>query len=86
MFAPYISAKKLTILLEYKVNVAEKNGNRVIALQATNTRSRQRVKLTAPYFVDATELGDLLPLTGTEFITGTESHSSTCSEGHVEAG
>jgi hypothetical protein len=84
MFAPYISAKKLTILLEYKVNDAEKNGNRVIALQATNTRSRQRVKLTSPYFVDATELGDLLPLTGTEFITGTEPHSSTCSEGHVE--
>ena len=29
--------------------------------------------LSAPYFVDATELGDLLPLTGTEFVTGTES-------------
>jgi hypothetical protein len=33
--------------------------------------------LAAPYFVDATELGDLLPLTGTEFVTGTESKKQT---------
>src|SRR5690606_4027342 len=34
-------------------------------------------KLVAPFFVDATELGDLLPLTGTEFVTGTESKADT---------
>jgi hypothetical protein len=33
--------------------------------------------LQAPYFVDATELGDLLPLTGTEYVTGTESKAET---------
>ena len=33
--------------------------------------------LSAPYFIDATELGDLLPLTGTEFVTGTESRKET---------
>jgi hypothetical protein len=34
-------------------------------------------KFSAPYFVDATETGDLLPLTGTEYVTGTESRTQT---------
>jgi hypothetical protein len=33
--------------------------------------------LVGKYFVDATELGDLLPLTGTEFVTGSEAQSET---------
>jgi hypothetical protein len=33
--------------------------------------------LNAPYFVDATELGELLPMTGTEFVTGAESKKET---------
>lgn len=77
MLAPYISSKKLTLLLEHKVTDAEVKGNRVNALQATNLRSGENIILTAPYFIDATELGDLLPLTGTEFVTGTESQKET---------
>ncbi|MEO6916398.1 MAG: FAD-dependent oxidoreductase, partial [Chitinophagaceae bacterium] len=38
---------------------------------------REVVGLTAVYFVDATELGDLLPLTKTAFVTGTESKKET---------
>ena len=33
--------------------------------------------LTAPFFVDATELGDLLPLAGVEFVIGAESQAET---------
>lgn len=77
MLAPYISSKKLTLLLEHKVTDAEVKGNRVNALQATNLRSGKNITLTAPYFIDATETGDLLPLTGTEFVTGTESQKET---------
>ena len=33
--------------------------------------------LQAPYFIDATELGDLLPLTKTEFVTGGEGRAAT---------
>lgn len=33
--------------------------------------------MSAPYFIDATELGELLPLTGTEYVTGTESRKDT---------
>ncbi|NIJ51440.1 FAD-dependent oxidoreductase [Dyadobacter arcticus] len=77
MFAPYISSGKLTLLLEHKVVSAKASGNKVQSLEARNNRTGKHLILSAPYFVDATELGDLLPLTGTEFVTGTESKSET---------
>lgn len=77
LFAPYIGAGKLTLLLEHKVNDAEVSGNRVTSLTAIHGPSRNRKVLTAPYFVDATELGDLLPLTRTEYVKGAESRAET---------
>lgn len=77
MLAPYISSGKLTLLTEHKIRSAEHSGNRITSLRAISLRSGNEIILNAPYFVDATELGDLLPLTGTEFITGTESRSQT---------
>ena len=33
--------------------------------------------ITASYVIDATETGELLPLTGTEYVTGFESRAET---------
>jgi hypothetical protein len=77
MLAPYISAGKLTLLLEHKITESKVSGNKVESLQAVDQRSGKSTTLSAPYFVDATELGDLLPLTGTEFVTGSESKQET---------
>ena len=78
MIAPYISSGKLIVLLEHKIVSAEVAGNKVVALKARSVRQDKReVWLKAPYFVDATELGDLLPLTGTEYVTGAESRQQT---------
>ncbi|MCF0055895.1 FAD-dependent oxidoreductase [Dyadobacter sp. CY356] len=77
MFAPYLSNGKLKLLLEHKITGADANGNKVKTLEAISLSSKQKLVLSAPYFVDATELGDLLPLTGTEFVTGAESKSET---------
>lgn len=77
MFAPYISTGKLTLLLEHKITSASVAGNQVKALEAVNLRSNSKLILSAPYFVDATEMGDLLPMTGTEFVTGSEAKSET---------
>ena len=77
MLAPYISSGKLTLLTEHKIKSAEYRGNKVDSLKAFSKRTGREIILTAPYFVDATEMGDLLPLTGTEFITGTESRKET---------
>ncbi len=77
MFAPYLSNGKLKLLLEHKITGADAKDNRVKSLDAVSIKSKQKLVLVAPYFVDATELGDLLPLTGTEFVTGAESKSET---------
>src|SRR5690606_31705820 len=52
-------------------------GNKVNALKVQDRREGQIYVLQAPYFVDATELGDLLPMTGTEHVRGAESKTQT---------
>jgi len=77
MLAPYLSSRQLVLLLEHKVVAADVSGDKVDALKVRSQRSGNEIVLNAPYFVDATELGDLLPLTGTEYVTGTESKQET---------
>jgi hypothetical protein len=77
MLAPYISSGKLILLTDYKIVSADVTGNKVRSLKATNQLYGKSLILSAPYFIDATELGDLLPLTGTSFVTGTESKKET---------
>ncbi|MFA5245573.1 MAG: FAD-dependent oxidoreductase [Pedobacter sp.] len=77
MLAPYISSGKLTLLTEHKVRSAEYSGNKVKALKVQSLRSGSTYILNGTYFVDATETGELLPLTGTEFVMGTESQNDT---------
>jgi hypothetical protein len=77
MLAPYISSGKLTLLIEHKVRSAEYSGNRVRALKVQSLRSGRSYILSGTYFVDATETGELLPITGTEFVMGTESRNET---------
>ena len=60
------------MLLEHEPIAAAVQGDRV---QSVTVRDRQTLverTLHAPYFLDATELGDLLPLAGVEFVTGAE--------------
>lgn len=77
LFAPYLSSGRLTLLLQHKVRAADVTGNNLRSIKAVNLRDGKEIILTAPYFADATELGELLPLTGTEFVTGTESRRET---------
>jgi hypothetical protein len=84
LFAPHLAGGRLTLLLEHQVIGAEVDGDRVRALRARSLRSGRELSLEAPWFIDATELGDLLPLTGTEFVTGAESRDQT-GEWHAAA-
>lgn len=77
MLNPYISSRKLQLFLEHKIVSADVTGDKVRALIARDGRSGKEIVLKAPYFVDATELGDLLPLTKTEYVTGAEAKSET---------
>lgn len=77
MLVPYISSRKLILLLDHKIRKADVDRDNVRALIARSVKNETEVTLRAPYFIDATELGDLLPLTGTEYRTGAESKSET---------
>jgi Ni/Co efflux regulator RcnB len=77
MLAPYMSSGKLLLLTGHKAKSAVVTGDNVQAIEVENLRTNDRVVLSGKSFVDATECGDLLPLTGTEYITGTESKRMT---------
>jgi len=77
MFAPYESAKKIVILLDHKVRKANSDGSFVSSISAHSLQNSDEIQLLAPYYIDATELGDLLPLSGTAYVTGTESKTET---------
>ena len=77
MLAPYLKSGKLQLLLQHKMIGAEVVGNKVQALKARDLVNNIDTFITAPYFIDATELGELLPLTGTEYVTGSESQQET---------
>src|SRR5262249_16771468 len=63
---------------------ADAQGDRVRSVSVRDLRGGRDLVLTAPYFLDATELGDLLPLTKTEFVTGAESRKES-GEPHAPA-
>lgn len=84
MLAPYESNGQLLILREHVPHSATVKGDRVHAVTVRDLRSGIQRAITASYFIDATELGDLLPLTGTEFVTGAEPQAQT-NELHASA-
>lgn len=77
MLFPYESRGLLKILYHTKAVSAEMSGNRVSAVTVENRRDGSLNTLHGKHFIDATELGELLPLTGTEYVSGSESRAQT---------
>jgi hypothetical protein len=77
MLAPYLGNGQLQILLKHKAVSAATKGDRVEVVSVIDLDSGHPLVLKAPYFADATEQGDLLPLAGTEYVIGAESRQQT---------
>jgi hypothetical protein len=77
MLAPYVSTRQLQILYFYHPIAAETDRDLVTAVTLQNKRTGDQVTITAPYIIDATELGDLLELAKIEHIIGAESQAET---------
>ncbi|MBT3266838.1 FAD-dependent oxidoreductase [Candidatus Poribacteria bacterium] len=77
MLAPYISSGRVALLLEHTAIEGHADGDTVRAVTVRRARDSADVVLAAPYIIDATELGDLLPLTGAEYVVGAEAQSDT---------
>ncbi|MDB5313598.1 MAG: FAD-dependent oxidoreductase [Gemmataceae bacterium] len=77
MLAPHLSAGRIRLLRPCVPVRAEIARDEVTAVVVQQLDSGREITLVAPYFVDATETGDLLPLTRTEFVTGAEARRDT---------
>ena len=77
MMAWAVTSGKLVVKRNCKPVACDVDGDRVQAVSLADTRTGTQVTMSADYFVDATELGDLLALSGTEYVTGAESRADT---------
>lgn len=77
MLAPYQQTGKLRVWLHSVPVRVERQGDRITSVLVYDFDRRAWVRLYGRYFIDATELGDLLPLAGADYVTGAESRRQT---------
>src|SRR6185503_71516 len=85
MMAPDLDSGRLRILTGWKAASVEMRGDRASSVTLKRTTDNESCVIHADFILDATELGDLLPLTGTEYVSGAESQAET-GEPHARAG
>ncbi|MEJ5369898.1 MAG: FAD-dependent oxidoreductase [Bryobacteraceae bacterium] len=76
MLQPYLSSGRLALFTRAVPLRADVDGATVKAIAFRDDSDAERI-LRARYFLDATETGELLPMTGAEFVTGAESRAQT---------
>lgn len=77
MLAPHIATGRLVVLQPHVPVAADVSDDSVTSVTLSNTQSGERVVVSAAFVLDATETGDVLPLTGTEYVVGAEARSDT---------
>lgn len=77
MLSPYLFNGRLTLLTKHRIEEAATDGDEVRSVTIRNMDSGELLEIAAPYFLDATECGDVLPLAGVEYVTGAESRQQT---------
>jgi FAD dependent oxidoreductase len=80
MLAPWIAAGRISVRTQHRIVGAHLDGDRVTAIDLVDVSSSgddRRETIGADYVVDATELGDLLPLADVEHVIGAEGRDTT---------
>jgi hypothetical protein len=77
MLAHPRAAGNLQVLAGRRPVSVETQGDRVEAVTLVHKITGQQETIAADYILDATELGDLLPLAGVEYVSGAESQDET---------
>ncbi len=85
ILAPYQADARLLVYEQVRPAAVEMDGDRVRAVTFEHVLSGERSVISAAYVLDATELGDLLPLAGVEHCMGAESQAQT-GEPHALSG
>jgi len=77
MLAPLLASDRLEVLRRHRPTSVTTDGDRVTSVSLQDLGDGNDVIVSAAYVLDATETGELLPLTGAEYITGAESRADT---------
>lgn len=84
LLAPSIRSGRIRIFSRHTLKRAEVGAERIKAVIIAPDSGRSELACRASYFIDASEMGDLLPLAGVPFRTGAEAQSET-GEPHAPA-
>ncbi|MFZ5929341.1 MAG: FAD-dependent oxidoreductase [Acidobacteriota bacterium] len=76
MLQKYLASGRLALFTRAAPVRADVDGDTVRAVEFRDESGALRI-VRAPFFLDATETGELLPLTRTEYVTGAESRAQT---------
>ena len=77
LLIPYMSNGQLLVLTEHTPVEVETEGDFIRSVVLRDENSGSQKKFTAPWCIDATEMGDLLPLGKVEYVVGTEGRDKT---------
>lgn len=73
--APYLASRRLTLARGYRPVKVQLEQQRIRSVTLQSRDGSRHWEVAAPFVIDATELGDLLPLSGAPFRTGAEARS-----------
>jgi hypothetical protein len=77
MLESHVASGKLSILLRTAAVAVQKKGDSIESVTLYGFETHQFLRLKGTVFIDATELGEFLPMAGAEYVTGAESRSET---------
>ena len=77
MLSPFLGSRQLTIKKRTKPISCRMRGSQIGAVEFRHLDSGNKFTVHGDYVIDATELGDLLPMSNTPYVTGFESKKDT---------
>ena len=83
LLQPHVDAGRLTLHLRAKAAAAEVEDDRIVSVTPLGLEDGAAIKFCPAVVLDATELGDLLPLVGAEYVVGAETIAET-GEAHAQ--
>ncbi|MWV43609.1 FAD-dependent oxidoreductase [Paenibacillus sp. HJL G12] len=77
MLSPYLLTGRLTLQMETQAISVARKERLLQSVELVSLRTDERMTVEGRYFIDATEMGDILPLASMEYVTGSESRAET---------
>ncbi len=77
MLAPHLASGRIQLLQQHRPVWVDADEGRILSVELACVQTAQFVKVHAQQVIDATETGELLPLSNTAYVIGAEARSET---------